>query len=136
MVLMPLEVLLVPLASFFLTRKTNSVLNKSIAFIEHLNGDCHKNRAGVYIKVRRFNIALYLLNTSSTGLRFAKFIFQQLYSFYFSPEWDIFHYSYYIQAGFIIFASIEICLFPLISSYYQPAIISFLKLMKGKCKCH
>ena len=60
------------------------------------------------------------------SLRFAKFSFQHPYSFSFSSQRDIFHYFYYIQAGFIIFASIEICLFPLISLCYQPKIISFL----------
>ena len=107
-------------------RKTNPFLDKSITFIRHLNGNCRKNQAGIYIKVRGFNIPLFLLNTSSTSLRFAKFIFQHPYSFSFSSQRDIFHYFYYIQAGFIIFASIEICLFPLISLCYQPKIISFL----------
>ena len=136
LVVMSFEVVLVSVGTFFLVKKTNSVLDRSIHFIQNLNREYHNKRLLVYTKLKQFNIAIFFLNMISMGLRFTSFLTEELLRVFPADAMPTTLFYMYFRAAIDIFCSMEICIFPLFVLCFQSKVRSLFKILQRKILCH
>ena len=135
MVVMALEVFLVCFGCVLFTTKMNTVLDRSIFFLQYLNSESHNKRSIVYTRVRRFNISLLSLNTAFMGLRLTCFYFKELYFYLGHYPNGFSRIISYCNAINNLLGSMEIFLYPLFIVCYQSTVKNCLKRMTKKWNC-